>query len=536
MAKRKTSLWTSLGLGLCLVVVLIGGDLAGLAVWLPTTGVSTDLAQTLSLRLGRKVSLDGGVRLAVWPVLGVEAHGLKIANIPGGQAADLIEAEAVDVGVAPLDLLRGKVSVDRIRLRAPVVRLEKLADGRVNWTLATNTSQPASRAPSWLKDIKLSQVLVERGAVSYFDGASGKTQGVTNFGLTLSLASLETPLHGVGAFIWNGRPVSLDIGLARPRALLAGRPGPVALTLTSDPLNLKLDGQFTPVTGILTGAVDARGPSVRGLAAWAGRPMGAGAGLGAFFATGRLTRQDQTLMLEAARFGLDHLRASGDLAFNLSKPRLTVSGRLALGALDLNPYLGPPGPTGAGWSTSPINLSGLSAFDGDLDLTAGQVAVGALRVSGAALHLTLAGGAADALIGRMGVYGGGGSGRVLLSQGAGGARIVVSANLGGVQVKPLLQAVMKSDRVEGTGQMSINVAGAGGSQAQIMRSLSGRASVAVTNGALLGVDLGAVSTQIQSSLGGGAVGSGARTPFSSAGGDFAIAGGVSAADQGIIAI
>ena len=526
MAKRKTSVWARLGLGLGLVLALLVAALGALAVWLPTTGVSTDLAQTLSRRLGRQVGLDGGVRLSVWPVLGVEAHGLTIANIPGGRAAHLIEAEAVDVGVAPLDLLRGKVSVDRVLLRAPVLRLEKLADGRVNWTLATNTPEPAGRSPGWLKDLRLSRMLVERGAASYFDGASGATQGVTDFGLTLSLASLDTPLHGVGKFTWHGRPVSLDIGLAQPRALLDGRPGPIVLTLASDPLNLKLDGQFAPATGVLTGAVDARGPSLRGLSAWAGRPMGGGAGLGAFFATGHLTRQDQTLTLESARFGLDHLRAAGDLTFDLSRPRLTVTGRLALGALDLNPYLGPPGAAGSGWSTSPINLSGLSAFDGDLDLTAGQVAVGALRVSGAALHLALTGGAADAQIGRMGVYGGGGSGRVLLSQGAGGARIAVAATLSGVQIKPLLQAVMKSDRVEGAGQMSVNVTGAGGSQAQIMRSLSGRASVLVSNGALLGVNLGAVSTQIQSSLGGGAVGSGARTPFSSAGADFGIAGGV----------
>ena len=526
MAKRAGSVWMRLALGLGVLLGLAVAALVVLAVWLPTTGVSTDLAKTLTQRLGRQVSLDGGVRLAVWPVLGVEAHGLKISNIPGGQAVNLIEAEAVDVGVAPLDLLKGKVSVDRILLRAPVVRLEKLADGRVNWTLGANTPQPNGRAPSWLKDLKLSQVLIERGAASYFDGASGKTQGVTDFGLTLALASLDTPLHGAGAFTWNGRPVSIDIGLAQPRALVDGQPGPVALTLTSDPLTLKLDGQFAPRTGGLTGAVDARGPSVRGLAAWAGRPMGAGAGLGAFFVKGRLTREDQTLRLEAASFGLDHLRANGDLAFDLAKPRLTVSGRLALGGLDLNPYLGPAGPAGAGWSTAPINLSGLSAFDGDLDLTAGQVAAGALRVSGAALHLTLAGGTADAQISRMGVYGGGGSGRVLLSQGSGGARIVVSANLSGVQVKPLLQAVMQCDRVEGAGLVALNLAGAGGNQAQIMRSLSGRASVMVTNGALLGVNLGAVSTQIQSSLSGGATGAGARTAFSSAGADFSVAGGV----------
>lgn len=90
MAKAKFG-WRRTALivvGVVGAVVLIATGAA--ALWLAQNPIAHELEQTLSHNLGREVRIAKGVRLVFWPVIGVEAGGLSIANIEGGQAAHLL--------------------------------------------------------------------------------------------------------------------------------------------------------------------------------------------------------------------------------------------------------------------------------------------------------------------------------------------------------------------------------------------------------------------------------------------------------------
>jgi len=525
MAKQGMGLGGRLLVGVAAVAGAAALAVFGASAYVAHSNMAAELARVLSDKLGRPVTLKG-VKLTLWPVLGVEAGEPAIANIQGGRAAHLIEAQSVAVGVAPLPLLGGRIEVRDIVLQAPSVHLEKLADGRVNWTLAPKSTAPAQPPPSWLKDLRIDRLLISGGALSYLDGASGRTQTLSQLNLSLALQGLDQPLAGKGDFAFGDQPAKFGFGVASPRALMAGKATAFNLSLDSKPVTLSVGGHFAPDPEGLSGDIDVHGPSLRDLAALAGSRMTPGPGLGAFSARGHIVRQGQVIAITGAQIGLDHLKASGNVTLDLSGSRPKASGDVATADLDMNPYLGPEAPPGAAWPRQPIRLDALKAFDADLQVRAGAVEFRKYKASNVHLAAKIAEGQADIAIAQMALYGGTGTGRVTAAPLANGGRFAFLFKLTGVEAKTLLSDAFKVDKLEGQAAADINLVTSGGDANALMHALAGKASMTVTNGAVLGVDLAAVSKKPASAITGGAVGANAKTAFSVAGADFTLAGGV----------
>ena len=525
MAKSGMGLGGRLLIGVAAIGVTAGAAVFGASAYVAHSNMAAELAGVLSEKLGRPVTLKG-VKLTLWPVLGVEAGEPAIANIPGGRAAHLIEAQSVAVGVAPLPLLGGRIEVRDIVLQSPAVNLEKLADGRVNWTLTPKSTAPAQPTPSWLKDLRIDRLLINGGKLSYFDGASGRTETLSELNLSLALQGLDQPLAGKGDFAFGGQPAKFDFGVASPRALMAGKSTGFNLSLDSKPVTLSVGGHVAPDPEGLSGDIDVHGPSLRDLAALAGSKMTPGPGLGAFSAKGHVVRHGQVIAITGARIGLDHLSASGAVTLDLSGPRPKATGDVATADLDMNPYLGPEAPPGAAWPRQPIRLDALKAFDADMQVRADKVEFRKYKATGVRLAAKIAAGQADVTIAQMALYGGTGAGRVTAAPLANGGRFAFLFKLTGVQAKTLLSDAFKVDKLEGQAAADINLVTSGGDQNALMHALAGKASMTVTNGAVLGVDLAAVSKRPATAITGGAVGANAKTAFSVAGADFTLANGV----------
>jgi AsmA protein len=528
MAKAKFG-WRRTALivvGVVGAVVLIATGAA--ALWLAKNPIAHELELTLSHNLGREVRITKGVRLVFWPVIGVEAGGLSIANIEGGQAAHLMEADSMDVAVSTLPLLTGHVEIRKVILNGAAIHFEKEADGRVNWNLTKRQPQPNEKPPEWLKDLRIDDLSVQRSTVTFFDGQSKLVQSLANINLSLKLGGLDHPALINGNFDWLGETAEINLTANDPRTLLNGGRSPVALSLKSKPLNLAITGVAGIAPGPIEGDVDMSGPSLRELARLAGKPMKPGPGLGAFSVKGRLTKVGQQISFDHARIGLDHIAAAGQLSVDTSEARPFVKGDVTTANLDLNPYLGPEPPPARAWPTTPIDLQALRAFDGDLNLAAGHVQFRKIGLSNARLHVRLQDGVADIGIGEMALYGGAGSGSLRLADlgttGGYGFRF----QLHGVQAKTFFSDLAKIDRIEGTASGTVTLAAQGRNVDQIMHALSGKASLTVNNGAVVGADLGALSGNLASALSRGAVGPGARTAFTVGGGDFTVLHGVAA--------
>ncbi|HYD56624.1 MAG TPA: AsmA family protein, partial [Burkholderiales bacterium] len=174
---------------------------------------------------------------------------------------------------------------------------------------------------------------------------------------------------------------------------------------------------------------------------------------------------------------------------------------------------------------TPLDLSPLK------DLNAhGKVHVGALQARG----LRLANVKADvkAAGGRLDVphsanlYEGSITGA--LGAQASGNRVTVKETLTGVSVGPLLRDFAQQDRLEGKGNVSLDVAGAGATVNAIKRSLDGSAKVHLKDGAVKGIDIAGLLRKVKS-LGKsdeGAADAKQKTDFSELNATFKIKDGV----------
>src|SRR5690606_37911214 len=113
---------------------------------------------------GRDVRIDGDVSLRLLPAPSFSAKLISVANIPDGTGDNMAELEALDVRVALLPLLSGVIQVEKIVLVRPVIHLERLADGRVNWDFLDDEERGGAR-----REIRLDRFVVEDGSLSYLD-------------------------------------------------------------------------------------------------------------------------------------------------------------------------------------------------------------------------------------------------------------------------------------------------------------------------------------------------------------------------------
>ena len=214
-----------------------------------------------------------------------------------------------------------------------------------------------------------------------------------------------------------------------------------------------------------------------------------------------------------------------------------VKGALTLGAVDVNPYFAAPQTPGAantaqgvnvqqGWGNAKIDLSGLKAVNADLALTTGQLIFQKMKLDTARIDIALKDGVMRANMKELTLYGGKGSGVLVLDARTDVLRLQNDLSVDGIAAKPFLTDAMGMDKIEGAANINMSINGAGGTQQSLMNTLGGKAIFKFTNGAITGVNLAQVARQIQSVLTGAAVGPAAKTDFAEMGASFAIANGV----------
>lgn len=546
-------------IALGVVVILIVGAIIALPALVPAEHIQAEVAAGVKNATGRDLSIQGKLSVSVFPSLGVQVGNVALANPPGYRSKDLIRLGAVDVRLKLLPLLGGKVEVDNFVLVDPVITLETDRQGKGNWVFdapaGDKTAKPAAPSPSASAsssssgpaDVRLGDVRITGGRLTQIDGKTGTRQEVSDINLKVALKSLAEPLSASGSLVWNGKKIDLGLDVVSLKALMDGRSSKVTAKVAADTVALTLDGIAKGGTqpGI-DGAVDLKVPSVRNLAAWAGSPITmAGNGLGPLAVSGRLAASPGRVAFTQAAIALDEIKARGDVAVDASGLRPSVKGRLDVEMLDLNPYLPPegvpakgdgkaaagggPAPTAqaksAGWSDDPIDASGLKAADVDFALTCAGIKVRKIKVGKSALRLAVKDGRLTADLTELALYQGTGKGRVALDGSQPGIGLDAAFQLKGVQAEPFLADAADTDRLSGTGNFDVTVAGRGKTQRQIVSSLDGKGALTFLNGAIKGINLAAMARNVATAFTGG-TNAAEKTDFAELGGTFTIVKGL----------
>lgn len=359
------------------------------------------------------------------------------------------------------------------------------------------------------------------GSVSISDGEVGglglastvgdpEADRLTNLALDLDLQGLENPISLSGALAWRGEAFSVA-GEADTASLLAGNAAPVSVSLKGNKVSAGFAGQVV-LPGNIDGAVNVDTADLRGLMAWLGQPLGPGGGLKTFKASGIFGIQPDAVSFEETRFTLDQTsgEANGRIALG-GKPKVTA--RLALRELVLDPYLGDAasasggaagaGSSGggggnnagagqsasAGWSSDPIDFSGLQAADVDFKVTAGQIRWNKIKIDESTLSANIQNGVLTANLEKLALYDGSGNGTVTLDGTSQTPKLAARFTLSGLSAYPLLRDAADFEWIEGKTAINLDVTSSGGSQLALVQGLGGAASYEFMDGAIRGINI-----------------------------------------------
>lgn len=205
----------------------------------------SEITTQLKSATGRDITISGDLSVRVIPTPALTVGGIAIANIAGAANPEMVNLDTLQVRVALLPLLSGEVQVERVLLKNPIIHLEKLANGAVNWNFDSTSSEksPSANASATAPtdasasgaNIKLDSFEISNATVVYLDssapvekGKKPKEQKVEGLDLSLRADSLSGPFEGKGKAQILGVPLSFDFSSG---ALIKGRTVPVNLSL-----------------------------------------------------------------------------------------------------------------------------------------------------------------------------------------------------------------------------------------------------------------------------------------------------------------
>jgi AsmA protein len=521
----------------------------------PTETWKGEIERRATEATGRKLTIAGPVRLSIFPAVAVVANDVSFANAPGADEPMMATLGKLEVRVRVMPLLSGNLAIDRFVLDKPVIHLAVDRQGKPNWEFASSAKpaggeaaprqqQQQANGGGGLGAIELGDVRLTDGTVTYADARSGARYEASDIDASLTLKNLDSPFKADGSLVWNGEKIALKGEVAQPSAAIAGRATKVGLTIDSKPVRFAFSGQAAGTAPAkLDGTIELNVPSVRGLAAWLGHKLDLpGDALGPLSVKGTLAAQGQRMSFTKATYTLDAIEASGDLSVDASGRVPYVKATLSTNFLDLNPYLpapksgaastpdskappAPAAPAGEGWSTERIELSGLKAANADLSLTVAGLKVRDINTGKSTLNVALKDGRLNADLPELALYGGNGKGRLTVNGAERTPALSMAMNFSGIEAEPLLKDAMAFERLRGTGDADVTLEARGESQRALISALSGKGSVRFHDGAIKGINLGAMMRNIGSAFMDAEAGKAQETDFAELSGTYTIANG-----------
>ncbi len=224
-------------IGLGAVVLLLIGLVLALPFLIDLNKYQDHYRPLIEDALNRKISLQD-IRLTIWPRIGARVGGFTIQDDPAFRSGPFASLSSLDVGVRLIPLLSGKVEVEEITLRNPVIFVLKDKRSLLNVSTVgprttappqaptpdTPPTQPAGNPLAALALLAVDRVSIDGGKLTYRDESTPQPTEHEISDLKFLLKSVhlgETPSLHLAATI---QPLNLPIKLD-------GSFGPLAETL-----------------------------------------------------------------------------------------------------------------------------------------------------------------------------------------------------------------------------------------------------------------------------------------------------------------
>jgi AsmA protein len=497
-------------------IVLLAVIAAGLLV-LTTAGylISADAVRQQVVGEIRAVTgldpvLRGKASVSLFPTGSVSFADVVLGD--GSQPA--LTAERLTARLRFFPLLIGRVEIADVSLDHPNIAIDVQPNGQSNWSgliEALTRSQIATQ-----RIAAFSEMRIDGGTVVIRDETRKLVE--TLYGVEFSLAwpSISKSFGATGHFIWHDAPMDASLALADFPAALAGSRSGLKLRLSGSPGKVAFEGAISlKPTLKIEGTLAADATSLRNTLAWAGQKPLPGGGFGRFAIKARTNVVGGTISLSNVNAELDGNSVEGVLTF-AADGRQTLQGTLAADTLDLTPYISTVRllTTNHAWSNGRITLDGLAGIDLDLRLSAANVVVSNAKLGRTAIAANLRNSHLVITVGEAQAYGGVIKGSLALANFEHGVDVKSQLQFTDVDLESCLGQLFGLRRLEGKGNISLAVEGAGDSVLALTHTLNGTAGLVGTDGALAGLNVEQLLRRLERRplSGGGEFRSG-RTPY-----------------------
>ncbi len=329
----RRPLWIKLLAGLALFVAA----LVLLAIFFPWDLLRGPLNRHVSERTGRHFEITRRLDVKLGRTTRVIADGIEFANPGWATDPHLVKADAAEIDIRLLPLLRGRIELPRIQLTRPQLGLQIEPDGRRTWALGRDTADPAN-----LPDI--GALAVDQGSLHFL--ASGHGADIrTEFAIE-DKGDAKLPLAYQAKGTWQKEPFTA-VGRAGSVLNLGGADKgsfPLEISAAAAHTTLKAAGTVDNLATLdgANGSFTLQGANLSELYKLLGVVLPE---TPRYQVRGQLNKDGDVWKVSRINGKLGNSDLAGDLGFDRSQPVPMLTGKLQSKALDfddLAPLVGLP--------------------------------------------------------------------------------------------------------------------------------------------------------------------------------------------------
>ena len=341
--------------------------------------------------------------------------------------------------------------------------------------------------------------LTLRRGTLYVTAADGSWETIGDIQAELT-GRRKGQVTGRGSFMVRGQRLAFDVTLTPGAEKRAPPRWPMKLSLKGDLLEASLEGYLDVAESLqLSGQAELTTPSLRRVARWLGVPVPNAEGLNAAALKGQINWARHALALEDAKVTLDGNEATGALVLNVAGERPLIDGTLAFGGLDLTPYVEAARSQSflfdrqtASWSAFDLSFPVIRHVDADLRISAPKVALKGYGLGRGAATITVRSGKLLADIAELELHAGKVSAQITANTNEIVPRYTLRGKVENFEAGPAGAALFGANLLTGRSTLTLDIAAAGQTPAEILRALSGKATLTMAEGGRVGLDIKAL--------------------------------------------
>ena len=436
-----------------LAVICLAVALVFFLPFVPLDNLKPYIADVVYQNTGRTLSMKGPMRLQLFPNPRLSVDSVKLGNTEWGNSNHLVSLERLDFELELAPLFSRELVIDRLVLQRPSINLEIARSGEVNWDLrpieidlgteeknrgvvvvdASEDQQDQGLGSFFtIEKLVFGDLSLVNGSLSFKNHGTGLEEAFTETNTRLILSQLNGPATIEGDTTWKGQHIEFNTTVGNLESFLDNQAVATKLSLTSDLAAVQIDGtaqigktvKLNSFFSLSTPSLNSLAQVVNGQAISNNSQLFQKTSL-----SGQFSVAGSRINATDVQFSMDQISGGGQLALNTANEVPSINAALSLGYIDLSPYLGSSGQSSDGyqssqssggstaieWSNAPLDLSGLGNLNGQLRLTSEGITALGYKLGASDLTLSLDNRRAQVQLNRAALYGGAGTGYVVLN-------------------------------------------------------------------------------------------------------------------------